>query len=484
MSLSAAFNIAQSSLFNSSRQTSVLSRNVQEANNPDYTRRTALLVSTSSGAQVVQVRRAADDQLFRQNLSAISAWSSQSSLSSGLDQLDTKVNGVDGSTSVATILGKLQQALQTYSASPSSPNLAATTVEAARSVVRSLNDASTSISAFRADADGHIATAVDDLNNLLAQFKTANDTVVSGSQSGRDVNDALDKRDTILKKIAEYVPVTVMSRENNDMALFTNGATLFEKVPRSVSFQPSSGLAAGSAGNPIRIDGVPVTLGVGGDTNGAGKIAGMLQLRDDVTMTVQRQLDEVARGLITTFAETSRGGGAAAAGLFTWSGAPAIPAAGTLVDGLAASISVNAAFDPAKGGNPQLIRDGGANGADYVANTTGAASYTTQINAFLTRLDQPIAFDASARAGTSLNVSDFAATSLGWFQAIRKDAATASETKEALASRTAEALSNATGVNVDEEMSKLLDLENGYQASSRLIKAVDDMMAALLAAVS
>ena len=49
--------------------------------------------------------------------------------------------------------------------------------------------------------------------------------------------------------------------------------------------------------------------------------------------------------------------------------------------------------------------------------------------------------------------------------------------------RTAEALSNATGVNVDMEMSLLLDLEHSYEASARLIKAVDDMLSSLLVAV-
>ena len=59
----------------------------------------------------------------------------------------------------------------------------------------------------------------------------------------------------------------------------------------------------------------------------------------------------------------------------------------------------------------------------------------------------------------------------------------AAEGKEALATRTAEALSNATGVNVDMEMSLLLDLEHTYEASARLIKAVDDMLSSLLVAV-
>ena len=66
---------------------------------------------------------------------------------------------------------------------------------------------------------------------------------------------------------------------------------------------------------------------------------------------------------------------------------------------------------------------------------------------------------------------------------MRKDASSAAEAKEALAARTEEALSNDTGVNVDMEMSLLLDLEHTYEASARLIKAVDDMLSSLLMAV-
>ena len=39
MSLSTALSIAQSALRNTSRQTSIVSRNVSDASNPDYTRR-------------------------------------------------------------------------------------------------------------------------------------------------------------------------------------------------------------------------------------------------------------------------------------------------------------------------------------------------------------------------------------------------------------------------------------------------------------
>jgi flagellar hook-associated protein 1 FlgK len=66
---------------------------------------------------------------------------------------------------------------------------------------------------------------------------------------------------------------------------------------------------------------------------------------------------------------------------------------------------------------------------------------------------------------------------------VRQQSPTNANAKEAMATRTGEALSNDTGVNVDQEMSLLLDLEHTYQASARMMKSVDDMLTALFNAV-
>ena len=42
------------------------------------------------------------------------------------------------------------------------------------------------------------------------------------------------------------------------------------------------------------------------------------------------------------------------------------------------------------------------------------------------------------------------------------------------------ALSNATGVNIDNEMSKMLDLENSYSATAKLISTIDSMFGTLI----
>jgi flagellar hook-associated protein 1 FlgK len=189
-----------------------------------------------------------------------------------------------------------------------------------------------------------------------------------------------------------------------------------------------------------------------------------------------------AAALMLNFDQAVAGTLADATGLFTWSGSPAVPGSGTVVDGIAGSISINAAMDSTIGGNPELLRDGGANGAAYKHNVTNAASFSDLLLGYADKLDQPIAFDATSGVAGTKSVSDYAAASIGWLGSMRQDAAQGSESKNALATRTSSALSNATGVNMDEEMSLLLELEHSYQASARLISTVDSMLAALLQA--
>lgn len=485
MSLTSALNIAQSALLNTSRQTSVVSRNIADASNPDYARRTAVVVSSAPGARVIEIQRATNDQLFRQNLAALSSWQGQSTLLDGLEALKTAVNGVDNTSSAATLIGKFQEALHLYSATPSNPTLAENAIEAARQVVRALNDGSEAIQTFRVEADNQIAQSVDDLNALLGEFHDVNKEIVAGTRAGRNVLDMLDKRDALLKKISEQLPVSTITRDDGDMVVMTkDGTMLYESVPRTVSFEPLAGYAAGTLGNAVYVDGVPIGGGSGANTNAAGKIAGLIQLRDTVAPGMQSQLDEIARGLVTAFAESDPSGVQPdSAGLFTWAGAPAIPPAGTLIDGLAGSISINAAFDSAQAGNPLLLRDGGANGAAYVWNTGGAASYSELLIAYGNSLDAPMAFDPSAGIGANMTLGVYSTNSVSWLEGMRQEASRAAETKNAMMVHTAEALSNDTGVNMDAELALMLDLEHSYEASARLLKAVDDMLSSLFAAV-
>ena len=62
----------------------------------------------------------------------------------------------------------------------------------------------------------------------------------------------------------------------------------------------------------------------------------------------------------------------------------------------------------------------------------------------------------------------------------RSNATTAAENTSAALSRSDEAYSNETGVNLDEELTLLLDIEQSYKAATKILNAVDEMLKSLL----
>lgn len=485
MSLSTALQIAQTSLSNLTRQTSTTARNVSSAGDETYARREVMIETSEAGARIATVRRATDTRLAKANLTALSDSSAQRYLSDRVDELYTVFNAADGELSASSLLTDLHEKLQQYSAQPSNDLFGQDVVNSAQNLAEMIRDGSSSLQQFRTEMDGEISAAVDKLNELLQDFGKINGEVTAGTLSGRDVNDAIDRRDAVLKQISAYVPVSTIPRAGNDLVLVTTGgATLFETEPRQVTFTPQTVYTASTVGQAVRIDGIPLAEGAGANTAAGGSIAAMLQLRDSTAPTLQSQLDELARGLVETFSETGPSGALLPlAGLFTYAGGPGMPPAATISTGLASSLQVNAAYDADQGGDPTLLRDGGANGAAYVENSSGGASYADRLIAVAENMDAEMPFDAASGVSGNLSILEYAADSLAWLDGFRSDATAAADRKEALSSQISDKLSNSVGVNVDEEMSKLVEFENSYQASARMLQTVDQMLKTLLAAV-
>ncbi|MBG0808621.1 flagellar hook-associated protein FlgK [Methylosinus sp. H3A] len=495
MSLTNAGAIANQSLGTIAAQINVVSRNIAGVNVSGYATKTALVSTSSNGAaQIDGVARATNAALFQNSLQASATQAAAAALSSGFDQIDQALGLSSGSAtdtstnrSPAALLSALKSALQSYSASPSDTTVAQTVLSSAKAVAQALNTADATVQQLRAQADGEIASSVANINSILTQFQQVNSEIVAGTQTGRDVTSALDQRDALLKSLSSEIGVTTVTRANNDMVIYADGgATLFETSPRAVTFQATSSYTASTTGNAVYVDGVPVTGASASMAIQSGKLQGLTQLRDVVAPQYQNQLDETARGLIAAFAETDQSGlGTAAPGLFTYAGATSVPGA-SVVPGLAGQIIVNPNADPSQGGDLDRLRDGGISdptNSAYSYNTTGAAGFTDRINQLVASFTTSQSFDPSAGLGSSASLMDYTTSSLGWFEAQRQQATETESYQSTLLSQTTDALSNATGVNLDEQMSKMLDLENSYQASAKLIAAIDAMYTALFQAL-
>ncbi len=496
MSLTSAMNTAQAIFNNTGKQTQTVSKNMANAQNPDYVRRSSVTTTSLYGAQIMSTTRAQNDMLLRQILSSTSQNSAQQALLKGLSDIKSVLGGNDNESAPSAYLGKFQTALHDYANKPNDQILGAAAINAAKDVANSLNTASKAVQAVRTDADSQIATQVDKLNGLLAQFQVANEAVTRATALGDDPSDGLDVREGLLKQISEIVGVSTMAVENNGQALYTtSGIALFDKTPRKVEFTPRPAYDANTAGNAIKIDGVTLTAGGGSSTSAMGSLQALLQVRDEIAPTFQKQLDEVARGLITSFAEVN-GYGAKVTGLFTWS-SDTVPATAAVVPGIASSIKVaQNAID-----NPQRLRGGTINAgypldpldplspldpltASVSQNTGNNAGFSTLLDKYETGLDADQSFDTTSGLDGTTSIMKFSTRSVSWLEAYRSGADAAAESKSALLSRTTEAYSSVTGVSLDEEMSLMLDIEQSYKASAKLVNAVDEMLKALLSIAS
>ena len=497
MSLSAAFNVISSSFAANAAQTAVVSNNIANVNTPGYSREIANVVTNSyGGADVASVTRMANAALQEQVSSSTSQAAAQQAISDGLSTLAQTVDDSSAASSTSganqngaspsAMLANLRSALTTYQTSPSSSSAAGAVVSAATDLASSLNSGSATIARVREQADQDMASSVATINSLLTQFTAANNAVVTGLHTGANVSSAEDKRDSIVTQLSHELGVSTVVSADGSMSIYTDsGVTLFQDIPRTVSFTSTPTLVDGMSGAPVTVDGVAITGPNSPMPIQSGALAGYAELRDTLAPQYQAQLDQIAGGLIVAFAESDQSATPtlpSLPGLFTTPGATGLPSM-TATTGLADAIEVNPNVDPSQGGNVNLLRDGGisdpANPA-YTYNTAGAASYTGRIQQLIGQISATQGFDPAAGLGSSSSLADYANASVSWLEGENQQASNASAYQNALATQATSALSNATGVNLDAEMTNMLNLENSYASTAKLLTTVNSMFAALL----
>ncbi len=487
MSLMTAFSNARSSLSSAASQSALVSRNIANVDNPSATRKYANSVTGPSGAvQIVSVAQSGDAALYRSMIDATSSLGASKATSDALERLHEVIGDVDSPASPAATLGALQAALTQYAASPENAQAASNAVQAARDVATSLNTASDGVQALRQQADDDLASAATKMNALLGEFQNLNGRIVGGTATGTDVTDAVDRRDAIITELSSYVGLSVTPRGGGDMMLATDsGVTLFDRSARKVEFTPTTTFNAATVGKAFKIDGVDIAGPNSPMPVKTGSVFGLVSLRDNTAVKFQGQLDALASSLVSAFSETATGGTdpAAYAGLYTDGATSPVDTSTIAVTGLAGRLRIAAGADDSQGGSASLLRDGGIShpgDPNFTDNTGGASGFTDRLNALLGGFSQTRSYDASLGAGASATLGGYAASLGGWLDGQRSNASSDSEYRSVLVTRTKETLSDKTGVNLDDQMTKLLDLERSYQASSKLISTVGQMLDALI----
>jgi flagellar hook-associated protein 1 len=487
--LSSALSSALSGLLVTSSQSALVSRNVTRAADADYSRRdVGLSIAGDGTTRLGDYTRSADKSLQDRVLKTSSQLGDAQIRFDALTALSATIGDPQDNSSVAAGLYQLQQSLRDFQNNPASGIYAATTLSDARSLATRLNQAAQDVSDVRAEAHSGVKLSVEKINALLSDLQPIDEAIRSGKGRGTEGNlDNLDKRDAILKQLSTEVGLRVVNKSDGTTALYTDsGITLFDVTPRLFEVKADGPLIPGTAGPVVTIDGVQVSGSNAIMSLSIGKLAAQISIRDDTSVTLAAQLDEMARSLISLFSEQDQSATPvlpAATGLFTYNGAPAVPVAGTLIPGLAGQLQIDVRFDDRAGGNPMLLRDGGSNGAAYVYNTAGQSGFQERLSELADTFDAPFSFDVAAKLGSSSSIKTFSQSSSGKLSAERATSSGVLDQTKAVNQRWTEALLSKTGVNLDEEMSALLSLEKSFQASAKVMTTVDQMFAVLVGIV-
>lgn len=480
MSLSTALNSALSGLTAAGRASGVVSENIANALTPGYARRSLVLDSQSdvaAGVRVTGLIRHSDPVILSNRRSADAQLGNAAALASFHTRHSDAIGISTDTSSLASILADFDTSLISAASRPDSSIRLDQSAMRAGDLANALNEASDNIQSMRSEADRKIDVQVRRLNEALSEVQELNTRITGISAGGGATASLLDQRQTLIDEINAIVPVHVAERDFGQVALYTDGGViLLDGQAATVGFSPVQAITPGmtqqgGALSGLDINGIPLSSGSTGPFRG-GTLAAQFQIRDELAIAAQSDLDAVARDLIERFEDPAVDPTLAAGdpGLFTDNGA-AFDA--TLETGLAGRISVNAAVDPSQGGASWRMRDG-INAA--APGSVGDARLLQALGGALTSARVPASGDFGTGAMT--------ASELGSLLMSRAaESAAISDQKLSFASATQTEMKGielAYGVDTDAELGHLMLIEQAYAANARMLETVDEMMQQLL----
>lgn len=331
MSLSQALGTAVTGLRVTQSGMSLVAANIANAESQGYVKKKLSLITTSAAGAGISVRigeinRELDTFIQRQ-LRVESAGGAYADARAEFYQRLQQIYGQPGSeAALETIFNTFTTALQALAASPDSASARIAVLNTASVLAQQLNGMTSDIQALRTDAELGIAVAVQQANEAMQQIARINGQLGTASPSDTTTAVLLDQRDLYVSQLARLMDVRVIEGNNNQITVFTSsGVQLVAVQAARLDFDPHGTVAAAStwSSDPALRTLGTVTLKApnGGDVDliaeGAirsGRIAALLEMRDQILPEAQAQLDEIAAALARALSERTTAGTAVTSG--------------------------------------------------------------------------------------------------------------------------------------------------------------------------
>jgi flagellar hook-associated protein 1 FlgK len=332
MGLSYALSSSLSGLRATQTGIELVSANVANASTPGYTKKNtvqdaSVLGGRSAGVQVTNIQREIDTYVQRQLRTESSGLSFSSVASTYVDQLQQLFGTPGSQTSLDSLVSNFTGALDTLATTPSSQSARQGVLTQAQLFTQSLNAMSSDIQTMRQDAESGLASTTQQINAALQGIEKVQTQIDSMAVTGQASPDLLDQRDRFVNELADLVDIRVNDTGNNFSIYTTGGAPLFTDhraadleytgpvamTPQALYSEDPAQNGAGTIMLHAPGSNTPVDLLADGRIR-SGQLKAYADIRDNVLVEAQTQLDELASSMADALGTNTVAGTAAGTG--------------------------------------------------------------------------------------------------------------------------------------------------------------------------
>jgi len=325
MGLGQALSAAVSGLRVTQSNLALVASNIANAETPGYVRKSASQVATASGDVTIGVRlssitRELDQYLQRQLRTETSGGSYASTRADYFQRLQGVFGQPGDSNALDTVFNAFTSALQSLSTSPDASATRYGVLTAAQTLAQHLNGMTSDIQGMRSDAELALSDAVKQANSALTNIADINHQLALSNVGDATTATLRDQRDYYLDQLSQLMDIKVVPTDNNQVQVFTRAGTqLVGDRAASIIFDAKGSLTATSQWDAdpnkrsvgtLLLDpgsGTPSDM-IAGNMIGSGKIAALLDMRDNVLPSAQAQIDQIAAAMSSALSDRTTAG--------------------------------------------------------------------------------------------------------------------------------------------------------------------------------
>ena len=329
MSLSNAISAALSGLKLTQTGVGLVADNIANAETPGHIRKSILQGSaafSSGGVQLLGVTRELDIFVQRQ-LRAELAGASYATKVNDFYQRIAQIYGQPGGlNSLDTLYNNFSNSLRSLVTSPESIAMRTDVLNQAAVLAQQLNAMSGDIQELRTQAEISISSAVNRVNEILQSIEGISGHLASASAASSESAGLLDTRDSLIAELSKLMDVRVVELERGQVSIFTNsGVSLFDHKAARLSFDGRDTIAPQSLwnmdANLRQVGTIKLVTPTGYELDliadkaiRSGEIAANLEMRDQILVQAQAQIDEIAHALALAMSNRTVSGDATTSG--------------------------------------------------------------------------------------------------------------------------------------------------------------------------